>query len=74
MIDESAEMQLRRLLTKALDEAFAQGLESGKRTGFESGRRVGIEEAISTIQRATVYDLGDIVQMSRKLRALLEAK
>ena len=77
MIDESAEMQLKQLLTKALDEAFAQGLESGKRTGFESGRRAGIEEAADIAK--TMHDSGEYcfictAEYEVKNRELLEKK
>jgi len=88
MIDESAEMQLKQLLKKALDEAFAQGLESGKRTGFESGRRAGIEEAAKVLEskldapgvslqtRLTPWvDQVDCIRSCiAKILALLEAK
>ena len=47
---------------EALDEARADG------------RRTGIEEAISTIQRTTVYDLAVVEQLTQILRGLLEAK
>ena len=73
MIDESAEMQLKQLLTKALDEAFAQGLESGKRTGLESGRRAGIEEAIECLDTSP-YHGGDTGVCADLIRALLEAR
>ena len=72
--DPDSETELRRMITKAIDDAWTAGLEKGKATGKIEGRLAGIEESISTIQRAAVYDLGDIVQMSRKLRELLEAK
>ena len=82
MIDEWAEMQLKQLLTKALDEAFAQGLESGKRTGFESGRRAGIEESIQSLQGAVEpldclhyqRELDTLNEAIDELRSILEAK
>ena len=52
----------REALDEALDEARAEG------------RRAGIEEAISTIQRATTFELADIDLLTQILQELLEDK
>ena len=46
MTDESAELQLRRLLNKAIDDAWLAGFEKGK----IEGRRAGMDQALTLIQ------------------------
>lgn len=46
MTDESAELQLRRLLNKAIDDAWLAGIEKGKM----EGRRAGMEQVLTLIQ------------------------
>ena len=46
MTDESAELQLRRLLNKAIDDAWLAGIEKGKMEGM----RAGMEQVLALIQ------------------------
>ena len=61
MTNESADTQLKQLLTKALDDAWNAGIEKGK----AEGRRAGIEEAANAVESGNEY---------HRIMALLEAK
>ena len=79
MTDESAELQLRRLLNKAIDDAWIAGFEKGK----IEGRQAGIEDAFNqgvkaglrlAIQEAEAHKGESHLTLRMKIRALLETK
>ena len=64
MSHESADAQLKQLLTKALDDAWNAGIEKGK----VEGRRAGIEEAYKIASEQS------LLALRMKLEEALEAK
>ena len=70
MTNESAETQLKNLLTKALDDAWNAGIAKGK----IEGRRAGIEEAIEVIGVLNTESPHTVGKCIVELRRVLEAK
>ena len=70
MTDESAELQLKQLLNKAIDDAFIAGIEKGK----IEGRIAGIEEAIEVIGDLNTESPRTVGKCIVELKRVLEAK